>query len=398
LVAPIVCRKRFLYFSIFFTVLGALISIYSTSHHLQLTASGSTDFSCNINDTFSCDSVARSSYSELFGVPLGVWGFGYFFSLLALLLLGRFVPKNMSESLQAYSVMVPIGVLLSVVLGGISVFSLGAFCISCIGVYLCCFALALLLYIDREGIPQPLSIKKIVNGGVVAGLLVIVSIFIFRSFVATGPNEVQENELRSLNSDPEGLLPNVFSIKIDKTNYSGYGVDYRKGGEDAKVVITEFADFQCPACSQASAQLKKIAQAYGDKVLIVFKNYPLSKKCNSGVQSDVHQFACAAALLARCAGEKGNFWKFHDQVFTNQVEMNEANLRRWAKDVGGLNKAEADQCLISKDVLAKIHDDINQGHQYEIDSTPTLYMNGQKYIGSRSVAKMSRMIDYLLNQ
>ncbi len=394
-------KKRFFYSSVLLAILGCAISIYATSHHIQLKSRGTTDYSCNINDTFSCDSVAQSQYSELFGVPMGVWGLSYFASLLLLLLLGRFVPKNFNESLQAYTVMVPLGVAVSIVLGGISLFSLGTFCISCIGVYFCCFALALVLYIDRDVIPAPMQIKQVGNGEVVAILLVTVCIFGYNKLVSSN-QEPSSNDISSTLPKGSGiermLLPEVFSIKIDKNNYSGYGVDYRKGGADAKVVITEFADFQCPGCAQASKELSKVFELYGDRVLIVFKNYPLDKKCNPGIQRVMHEHACDAASLARCAGEKGKFWELHDHIFSNQGEIDEHNLKSWAKSIGGLNDQEIERCLKSPDVLAKIRDDINQGHQFNVDSTPTIYFNGRKYLGGRSETQLSQVVDYLLTQ
>ena len=71
-------RNKWIIIAILLAVIGLGTSVYSTMHHIEVKASGQTDAACNINDTFSCDAVALSKYSELFGIPLGVFGFGYF--------------------------------------------------------------------------------------------------------------------------------------------------------------------------------------------------------------------------------------------------------------------------------------------------------------------------------
>ena len=68
-------------------------------HHLELKSQGATDAFCNVNDTFSCDDVAKSKYAEgPWGNPLGIYGIGYFLSLMFLLLRAQ-IKKHTTESL-----------------------------------------------------------------------------------------------------------------------------------------------------------------------------------------------------------------------------------------------------------------------------------------------------------
>ncbi len=83
------------------------------------------------------------------------------------------------------------------------------------------------------------------------------------------------------------------------------------GNKNAKVVLVEFSDFQCPYCGifyqQSEAQLKKEYVDTG-KVLFVYKNYPLYS---------LHPFAEKAAEAGACANEQGKFWEMHDAMFNS---------------------------------------------------------------------------------
>ncbi len=93
--------------------------------------------------------------------------------------------------------------------------------------------------------------------------------------------------------------------------------DPTMGDENAPIVMLEFSDFQCPFCGKFWAEtLPQIEKNYVDtgKVLFVYKDFPLR---------EIHPFAQKAAEAALCAGDEGNFWEYHDELFKNQVQ--------WAK-------------------------------------------------------------------
>ena len=86
-------RLVFIKLSLVVVFIGLLLAAYSIQHHLQLKQLGTTEAFCNLSETFSCDKVAQSVFSEFLTIPLGVWGGGYFLSLFVLLLLLRFSKK-----------------------------------------------------------------------------------------------------------------------------------------------------------------------------------------------------------------------------------------------------------------------------------------------------------------
>ncbi len=386
-------KSQWIIISIVIALIGIGLSIYSTMHHLEVKATGKTDAACNINETFSCDEVALSQYSEISGVPLGVFGLGYFVAAAVLLLVGLRGGKSGKEHLQGYAAMVIVGVITSAVLGSLST-KLGFYCLTCIGVYVLTGLQAITLGVWRSNIPVGFSAKNVLSGGTTAVISVAAIILIF-NFTKSSITPASSNVAKNPANLP-ALSPTAEDIPIAKSAYSGLGEDYRKGNDNAKVVITEFADMQCPACASISNTLSTIAKEYGDRILIVFKNYPLDSSCNSSVQARIHDQACSAAILARCAGQYGKFWEFHDIAFSRQSSMNAANLKKWGTEVG-LSDEQMTTCLNSKDMKDKLAEDVALGNKLGVDSTPTLFINGRKLLGGRSINDLKSEIDQLLN-
>lgn len=105
-------------------------------------------------------------------------------------------------------------------------------------------------------------------------------------------------------------------IAKQKQKYSealnGPGNNYYLGGATPEVTVIEFADFACPFCQEAAPEVKQAAEKYGDKIKIIFRDYPL------------HDNSITLALAGRCAGEQGKFWPMHDLMFQNQTALTSA--------------------------------------------------------------------------
>ena len=106
------------------------------------------------------------------------------------------------------------------------------------------------------------------------------------------------------------------------------------GSKDAPITIVEFSDFQCPFCGRAEPTLKQVRAKYGDKVRLVYMDFPLG----------IHDHAIDAASAGRCAGEQGKFWQFHDAMFADQSKLTPPDLKASAKKLG-LDTAKFDDCL-----------------------------------------------------
>ena len=374
-------------------VFGMALSGYSLKNHLAVKATGSSGAICNINETFSCDAIANSPYSEVFGFPVAVFGLGFFGALIVLALLAMFQEKSKQESIAGLYALAVIGVLSSIGLGLVAWLGVGALCLSCIGVYISTILYFVLVFKWKAEVAPDLSLKSIFNGLSTAAIVVAFLLVGFNFFAPSKKGSgLTENSPDQKSSPATSLSNEVHNIVTSKSAYAGLGEDYRKGSDSAKVTVVEFSDFECPACGRAEPVLREVIESMGSKILFVFRNYPLDKACNGGVKHDMHKFACQAAVVGRCAGQFGKFWQFHDKSFAEQDKISLENIKSWGRDAG-LTASQIDQCLASNDIMAKIKDDIAQGDLAGVTGTPAIFINGKKYAGGLSVSELNAAIE-----
>lgn len=388
--------KLWLFIGVILAAVGMAVSIYSINHHRQVKLSGSSDAACNISQTVSCDEVALSEYSEIKGLPLGVYGLGYFAAMGVLAGIGLAGVKTTREHIHAYVAMIGIGIVASIALALISSLIIQKICLVCIGVYAITVLQAVSLVIFRRELPKGADAKSIFSGGLTAAIVVALVATGYTYLIPSQPNTSNKpaEQVKASQSKPT-LAPEKKDIPIARSAFAGLGEDYRKGPDDAKVVIVEFADFQCPACKQISGVLEQLAKEFEGKVQVVFRNYPLDNSCNSTLQSKIHDSACRAAMMARCAGQYGKFWQLHDLLFENQKSLSAEQINNLAK-VAGLNEEQITSCVNNPDLIAKIKDDIELGNKLGVDATPTLFINGQKVTGGRGLQDLRSQIEQLL--
>jgi protein-disulfide isomerase len=156
-----------------------------------------------------------------------------------------------------------------------------------------------------------------------------------------------------------------------------------RGPESAKVTIVEFSDFQCPFCQRVAPTLKRLRETYGDKVRIVWKDFPLTQ---------IHPQAFAAGEAAHCAGEQGKFWEYHDRLFANQQALQPANLKQYAADLQ-LDTAQFNACLDSSKYGERVSAGVSQGSRLGVNSTPSLYINGRLLSGAHPYETFVAIID-----
>ncbi len=156
-----------------------------------------------------------------------------------------------------------------------------------------------------------------------------------------------------------------------------------EGNEDAKVVIVEFSDFQCPACGAAFPIAKEVRESYGDQIKFVYKDFPLT---------NIHPYAWKAAEAGQCSLEQGMFWEYHDKMFENQNDLRVSKLKQYAADVG-LNTAQFNSCLDSAKMYSSVSADQKEGLQLGVQATPTFFVNGRKYEGVQPFEKLQQLID-----
>ena len=173
-------------------------------------------------------------------------------------------------------------------------------------------------------------------------------------------------------------------VLLDPPRYNVAVLDHDpvRGNVKAPVTIIEFSDYQCPFCARVVPTLTQVQQAYGDKVRIVFKDFPLPN----------HAEAPKAAEAAHCAGEQGKYWELHDAMFANQRSLFVPTLKETARKLG-LDGAKFDACLDSGKHAESVRTDYSLGESMGVNSTPTVYINGRALVGAQPFEAFKQIID-----
>jgi protein-disulfide isomerase len=186
--------------------------------------------------------------------------------------------------------------------------------------------------------------------------------------------------------------------KFIKTLEAKYKVDYllepmrvevasngfpAKGPANAPVTIVEFSDFQCPFCSRVTPTLQEVVTKYGNKVRLVFRQFPLP----------MHPNAAKAAEASLCANEQGKFWEMHDAMFKDQSGLAVEGLKTKAAGISGINAANFNSCLDSGKELPAVQSDLKAGNKAGVNGTPAMFVNGRFINGAVSADDISKVID-----
>ncbi|MFL6293368.1 MAG: thioredoxin domain-containing protein [Thermoanaerobaculia bacterium] len=154
------------------------------------------------------------------------------------------------------------------------------------------------------------------------------------------------------------------------------------GPATAPVTIVEFSDFQCPFCSRLVPTIEQVKQKYGDKVRIVFRQFPLN----------FHQFAQKAAEASLCANEQGKFWQMHDAMFQNQQNLGVEQLKAKAVELG-LNADQFNSCLDQGKFVTQVQADLDAGTKAGVNGTPAMFINGRFLSGAQPLNEITKVID-----
>lgn len=176
----------------------------------------------------------------------------------------------------------------------------------------------------------------------------------------------------------------VIVIVVIINKYSGGILDSgdktrTKGPASAKVTIVEFSDFQCPACAKAQPILNEIREEFPGKVRIEFRHFPLGG----------HRWAKLSHQAAECAASQGDFWNFHDFLFNEQETWSrmDSPLKRFV-EVAREQNLDVDKfgaCMTDQEVTERIMKDKNKGLEMQVRSTPTFFINGERFVGAKEL-------------
>jgi protein-disulfide isomerase len=151
--------------------------------------------------------------------------------------------------------------------------------------------------------------------------------------------------------------------------------DYRQGSLNARVVLVEYGDYQCPQCGELYALIKTIHERLdgtfpeGNYLCFVFRQFP---------QPQIYPQAQKAAAAALAAGAQGQFWQMHDMLFNHQQALGNGYLVEYA-DRLGLDIPQFLREMTRQVHVDRINKDIESGLQSGVTTAPALFINGTRY-------------------
>jgi protein-disulfide isomerase len=188
-------------------------------------------------------------------------------------------------------------------------------------------------------------------------------------FTEPGVNDVIAGELLDLGSDPWGR------VDMNQMHLANRAT---MGPADAPITIVEFADFECPHCAYAMGVVETAVESkYSGKVRLIFKNFPLQG----------HQWARAAAIASECVllQNPAVFWDYARDIYRNQALITPDNLGQRIDDFARHNQLDVDSlhaCEMGQAADQMVAQDMTDGENAHVVSTPTLFVNGIPVLGA----------------
>lgn len=188
--------------------------------------------------------------------------------------------------------------------------------------------------------------------------------------------------------------------KNDSDNQSGEGgnnnasvSNHTVGEGTAGVTLTEYGDFQCPACYQYFPLIKALKEKYGDQIKFQFRHFPLT---------EIHQNALISSRAAEAAGLQGKFFEMHDLLYGNQQSWVENSNPSQVFD-GFATQLGLDVNKFREDIKSEAVNDTVQADRAEAkrlgySSTPTFEINGSQIENPRDLDGFVRLIDEAIKE
>lgn len=387
-------RRFALVVLVLLAVAGVADGVYLTRLHVQFEVKQTYDSgTCNQLSSKGCDVAVKSRWSAIAGVPVAFVGVATDAGIAAvgvLALAGRVavaLPLLFSLGIG--------GVAVSLLMAAVSVAE-GSFCPFCVLWYGINAALLAAAWVALDR-PWHRAVADVI--GALRRPLgdPALPVFAVSLAVAFGVGHLVFGTMEAgMASEHRSEVASVTADIVKKKAVEPFEVPdgpYR-GPADAKVVIVEFSDFQCPYCRKLWDTLEAVAAERPSEVRMVFAHFPLDSSCNPLVSSPMHPHACAAARAAECARRSGKFWQYADVLFHNQGELSPRDLLEYAGRLG-MDRGAFEVCMGSDDVAARIQADIALAARLAVASTPTFFVNWHKAEGALPKPHVDELIRQL---
>jgi len=381
------------------SLIGMVTGVLSTLDHLTyMTAGGGKGFCSAFSET-ACAWAHTSPAAELLGVPISLWGVGFYFGFAAH---APGIWNAIRRKSQGTGPWAPLFLTLSA--AGAVAYSIhlayllltaGGSCPFCFVLYgvnsgLLAVSMAWAWPVIRNhGLWKTAATKNLLPG---------LSFFSMAGLAFFPASEWYKAELADIES-----IEAREDRPVDAAGHPGDTTHFHmpvlsddvpsKGSQTAPATLIEFSDFECSYCAAMHRVISTLyAHVGADRLRVRFVNFPLDNSCNCYVTACLHETACLAARAAICAQRGGAFWEFADMSFTNRRQHDRDDLIGYAIKVG-LDEAAFESCLESAETTEALLDDIETAHDAGVKATPTVVVNGLKFEGLMPLDRLQETLD-----
>ena len=363
-------------------VAGIILSFILTRGFFQHTVLAEAT-GCAINSYVDCDKISASSFAAIGPVPVSTFALGLHGAVLVALVAAHFSPARIREGLAGGTAILALGATAaSVVLAVISIFIIQALCLYCTALQVVNLALAGTLVFGLAGGAARLKQTMGAIAGTALGIgALAVGVGAGATFIATyslvnaADQQLLERQIAQARA-AQRIADRYLSVERFQFNIAD---SPQLGDPDAPITLVVYADYNCPHCYAFDPKITQIARA-ADDVRLVYKFFPLDGTCNPYIPQSQRSTSCAAAAAAYAAHQEGRFWEYTETLFANFQQYAPDRLVEYGRRVGLRDPERAGSALNDSEVLAKINADISEAMVAGLTATPTLYINGRKFL------------------
>lgn len=355
------------------TIAAMGVHWYLTSEHIDIKYSaGAGSAMCNISETINCSTTIMSSFSEVLGVPLAVFGFITNLFILTFGLKSLYLDQDPRKSTAITLGLSLFSVAASVTMGLISIFIIRSLCPFCAVTYLLSFVTFFSALAWTTGFKfsifatyaKNLAVQFAIIGvaGLVAGKVVLGST-VSSEMSETMALVVSDWKMRS-ELDVQLVEPLVL------------------GPDSAKMKILEFSDFLCSHCKNALPKLHTFAKAHKNDVQIIFQSFPLDG-CAGPAENPGRR--CDLAKIAYCSQKQNKGWEAQEYFFDKQESLYELSkldeeLPKIAQHLS-IDITTLNDCIKNPETLKVVKAQMELGKKLGVEGTPAIFINNKIYKG-----------------
>jgi len=352
-----------------------LIGFFSSAYLAHVHYKNYTDITfssvCAISKAINCDTVAQSSLSILFSLPLAYYSI-FCFLLLSILILSTWRKRQLTRWWLIFFIAVCCS-LASLYFGYLSAAKIKSYCIFCLTCYGCFFAITFYSFIIIKRFKIEVSwaaYQKTLLG-------------LFRDKVTVSLILLLLCSLFSL----QRWIPHYWQLEFaspDQEIASGFTEDHHPwiGAEQPQLVIHEYTDYLCFQCYKMHFFLRQLVEQYPDAIRIVHHNFPLDHLFNPVVGTEpYHVGAGKMALVAIRMAEQEKFWQLHDELYKIARQGKVLDLAKLGEKIN-INPDYLASAFYDPGVLNLLKKDIYRGIQQGIIVTPSFVIEDNTYSGT----------------